>query len=46
VLVRQLRVGQETCYARFHDIGTNDFLTGLTLTARLSRVLSNFSAYR
>jgi len=28
-LIRTLRVDLETCAERYHDIGTNDFLTGL-----------------
>ena len=28
-LIRALRVDLETCADRYHDIGTNDFLTGL-----------------
>ena len=28
-LIRTLRVDLETCVERYHDIGTNDFLTGL-----------------
>jgi starvation-inducible DNA-binding protein len=28
-LIRQLRVDLETCVEKYHDAGTNDFLTGL-----------------
>ena len=28
-IIRHLRVDLETCVDKFHDIGTNDFLTGL-----------------
>ena len=28
-LIRSLRVDLETCAERYHDVGTNDFLTGL-----------------
>jgi starvation-inducible DNA-binding protein len=28
-LIRHLRVDLETCAERYHDVGTNDFLTGL-----------------
>jgi starvation-inducible DNA-binding protein len=29
-IIRQLRMDLETCAERYHDMGTNDFLTGLT----------------
>ncbi len=28
-MIRNLRVDLETCADKYHDIGTNDFLTGL-----------------
>ncbi|HEU4340215.1 MAG TPA: DNA starvation/stationary phase protection protein, partial [Candidatus Binatia bacterium] len=28
-IIRQLRTDLETCADKYHDIGTNDFLTGL-----------------
>ena len=28
-MIRQLRADAETCNEKFHDLGTNDFLTGL-----------------
>jgi starvation-inducible DNA-binding protein len=28
-VIQRLRVGLETCADEYHDVGTNDFLTGL-----------------